>query len=225
LSQTAAGFAFLIEMRASTAIVSLSVVLITEAASAVASAQPSNEAAGRVSFNVGVSTARVDVGPTSTVVSPGADVNISHRWGLRAEIGKRWPIRRVFIFHSDYGSAPVVDGVTVVEDTSLFDLAILMRARWPMRQRFEVAALLGPDVRYFRSHSTLTVPWKDRAPSVSEQRRLQLQDLLDVGLEVGTRLNERLVLQVYALAGFSSPFADGDTTSQLRAGAMLQFPF
>jgi hypothetical protein len=176
---------------------------------------------------MGVSTARVDAGPTtttSTVVSLGADVNISRRWGLRAEIGKRWPTRRIFIFHSEYGSAPVVDGVTVVEDTSLFDLAILMRVRWPVRQRFEVATLLGPDIRYVRSHSTLTVPWKDRAPDISEQRGLHAQDLLDVGLEVGTRLNERLVLQVYGLAGFSSVFADSHTR-QLRAGATLQFLF
>ena len=179
-------------------------------------------------MNVGVSTAHVDAGPrtaTSTVVSLGADVNFSHRWGLRAEIGKRWPTRRVFIFHTEYGSAPAVDGVTVVEETSLFDLAILMRVRWPVRQRFEVAALLGPDVRYFDSHSTLTIPSKDRPPSVSEQRRLGALDLLDVGLDVGTRLNEHLALRVYGLAGFSSPFSDGRTTSQLRAGTTLRFLF
>ena len=100
-----------------------------------------------------------------------------------------------------------------------------MRARWPVRQRFEIAALLGPDIRFIRSRSTLTIPWSAAEPYVSEQPRKQYAlDVFDVGLELGTRLNERLMLQLYGLAGFTPPSADYRRYQQ-RAGATLQYRF
>jgi hypothetical protein len=210
-------------------------VFIIAAAARTASAQPADAAAGRVSLNVGVSSVRAPGGfdvATDAALWVGADLSISRRWSLRAEIGRRWPSRRIAVYHADYYTATVpekaVDGVTVVETTSLFDLAILMRARWPVRRRFEIAALLGPDMRFVRSHSTLTIPRNPAGegdPDVTEQlRQRHVLDVFDVGLELGTRLNEHVMLQVYGLAGFTPPPAE-EGRSQQRAGAAVRYRF
>ena len=151
--------------------------------------------------------------------SAGADIPLSERLALRAEIGSRWPgsirkttdVARVF--------------TTEVED-SLADLAVLLRYGTSADRSVQFGVLAGPHVEFVKTRTTTLFPPTGLNPNgvetVSEKHHVNR--MFDVGVDAGARLDDTWALLAYAVAAVD-PRSNETGKTQLRAGVLVKRSF
>lgn len=173
------------------------------------------------SFNFGVGLmeeTRTNTGP-AVWYSAGADIPLSGWLTLRSELGSRWPGSR----RTTTDAARIF--TTHVED-SIFDAALLLRFGTPEDRSFQFGAFAGPHVEFVKSRTTTLFPPTGLNPNGVETvlEKNHWVSLLDVGVDIGARIDDDWTLLAYAVAGIHpSPNEEGSVP--LRAGVMAKRRF
>lgn len=170
--------------------------------------------------------------------SPSAAQETARKPGISVEAGRRVPGIKRFTSHSKYylsnpdapgdpRQAVEVESTTDVKETSVADVAMLLRFASLPGRRFELAALAGLDVHHVKVEWHTTIPRSLTDPGdvdAFSSSKLRRRAVFDLGLEGGVALNERWALLVYGIAGLQSPLEES-RREQLRAGVILRRRF
>ncbi|HEX6322995.1 MAG TPA: hypothetical protein VFZ36_04665 [Vicinamibacterales bacterium] len=179
---------------------------------------------------------RVRRSGSAMALSIGADVPMSARWAIRAEIGGRWPgVHRSYVdtlYYEPNPAAPddpsraiLVRSDTSVEEDSLADAALLVRFGTPHDRTFQLGALAGPHVEWVRTETRTLFPRYGVDPANFTETRVEthhVRTVFDVGLDAGVRLDERWTLVAYGLVGLQP---QENRRAQPRGGVLAKWSF